>query len=80
MDTPGLDSVLAHNTQSALEWLPNVGLALVTISVDPPLSQQDVHLIRELYQYTPNVTIVLSKSDLVAQSELQQICHLSESS
>jgi predicted GTPase len=38
VDTPGLESVLEHNTDASLEWLPNVGLALVAVGVDPPLS------------------------------------------
>src|ERR1035438_10904963 len=29
VDTPGLESVFEHNTDASLEWLPNVGLALV---------------------------------------------------
>ena len=37
VDTPGLESVLEHNTDASLEWLPNVGLALVAVGVDPPL-------------------------------------------
>jgi predicted GTPase len=38
VDTPGLESVLEHNTDASLGWLPNVGLALVAVSVDPPAS------------------------------------------
>src|SRR5437870_9168284 len=29
VDTPGLESVLSHNTEASLTWLPNVALALV---------------------------------------------------
>jgi hypothetical protein len=53
VDTPGLDSVFEHNTDASLEWLPNVGLALVAVGVDPPLSQHDLELIRNLKRYTP---------------------------
>jgi ribosome biogenesis GTPase A len=35
VDTPGLESALAHNTQTSLDWLPNAGLAVVNVSVDP---------------------------------------------
>jgi ribosome biogenesis GTPase A len=31
VDTPGLESALSHNTQTSLDWLPNVGLALVAV-------------------------------------------------
>lgn len=48
VDMPGLESALLHNTEEALKWLPNVGLALVAVSVDPPLSQQDIELLTRL--------------------------------
>src|ERR1035438_2794683 len=48
VDTPGLESVFGHNTDASLEWLPNVGLALVAVGVDPPLSHYGIELIRNL--------------------------------
>ena len=73
VDLPGLESALAHNTQAVVDWLPNVGLALVAISVDPPLSQQDIELLRSVRQYTPHVAILLTKIDLVSAVELQEV-------
>lgn len=73
VDTPGLDSVFAHNTDASLDWLPNVGLALVAIGVDPPLSQRDLELIRTLKRYTPRIAILLTKVDLLGTSELKQV-------
>lgn len=73
VDTPGLESALAHNTQTSLDWLPNVGLALLAVSVDPPLSARDVELLKSLYQYTPKVMILLTKADLVSEQELTEI-------
>jgi GTP-binding protein EngB required for normal cell division len=73
VDTPGLESVLAHNTDTSMRWLPNVGLALAAISVDPPLSRRDVELLRELYRYTPNVSVLLTKADLPRPEELSEI-------
>ncbi|MGA3028788.1 MAG: dynamin family protein [Bryobacteraceae bacterium] len=73
VDTPGLDSVFAHNTESSLNWLPNVGLALVAIGVDPPLSQQDVALIRKLYDFTPRVTVLLTKLDVLSAPEQDEV-------
>ena len=52
VDMPGLESALAHNTEAALHWLPNVGLALVAVSSDQPLSQADITLLKSVYQYT----------------------------
>jgi len=73
VDTPGLESALLHNTEEALKWLPNVGLALVAVSVDPPLSQQDVELLTRLYRFTPNVTILLTKVDLIGAAERTEV-------
>jgi GTP-binding protein EngB required for normal cell division len=73
VDTPGLDSALSHNTRTALDWLPNVGLALVAVSVDPPLSERDIELLRNLYQYTPKVAVLLTKADLVSETELAEV-------
>jgi GTP-binding protein EngB required for normal cell division len=73
VDTPGLESALSHNTQTSLDWLPNVGLALVAVSVDPPLSQRDIDLLKSLYQYTPKVGVLLTKADLLSEPELQEV-------
>jgi GTP-binding protein EngB required for normal cell division len=73
VDTPGLESALVHNTEEALRWLPNVGLALVAVSVDPPLSQQDIELLKKLYRFTPNVTVLLTKVDLLAPEERSEV-------
>ena len=47
VDTPGLGSVFAHNTKVSMDWLPRVGGALVTVSVNHPLSEQDLDLLLE---------------------------------
>ncbi|MGO9255584.1 MAG: dynamin family protein [Bryobacteraceae bacterium] len=73
VDTPGLDSALSHNTQTSLDWLPNVGLALVAVSVDPPLSLRDIELLKRLYQYTPKVAVLLTKADLLSEAELEEV-------
>jgi GTP-binding protein EngB required for normal cell division len=73
VDTPGLESALSHNTQTSLDWLPNAGLALVAVSVDPPLSQRDIDLLKSLYQYTPKVGVLLTKADLLSEPELEEV-------
>jgi GTP-binding protein EngB required for normal cell division len=73
VDTPGLESVFEHNTDASLEWLPNVGLALVAVGVDPPLSQHDIELIRNLSRYTPNISLLLTKVDTLNENERLQV-------
>ena len=73
VDTPGLESVFEHNTDASIEWLPNVGLALVAVGVDPPLSQHDIELIRNLSRYTPNISVLLTKVDVLEEEERAQV-------
>ena len=73
VDTPGLESVLEHNTDASMEWLPNVGLALVAVGVDPPLSQHDIELIRNLSRYTPNISLLLTKVDTLEEGERAEV-------
>ena len=73
VDTPGLESVSEHNTDASLEWLPNVGLALVAVGVDPPLSHHDIELIRNLSRYTPNISLLLTKVDVLDENERVQV-------
>ena len=73
VDTPGLESALSHNTLTSLSWLPHAGLALVAVSVDPPLSQRDIDLLKSLYRYTPKVAVLLTKADLLSEQELQEV-------
>ena len=73
VDTPGLESVFTHNTDASLSWLPNVGLAIVAIGVDPPLSQRDIELIRNLQQFTPKVSVLLTKVDILTAAERTEV-------
>lgn len=73
IDTPGLDSVFEHNTQASLEWLPNVGLAVVAVGVDPPLSQHDLELMRKLQRYTPRMVLLLTKVDVLEERERREV-------
>jgi hypothetical protein len=73
VDTPGLESILEHNTEASVSWSPNVDLAVVAIAVDHPLSRQDTALIEQLRQYTPNISVLLTKVDTVSPEEQRQV-------
>ena len=73
VDTPGLGSALVHNTQATLQWLPNVGAALVAISADAPLSERDVALIEQLRPHTPRIVLLLTKADLLTEQQRAEV-------
>jgi len=75
VDTPGLGSVFTHNTEISMNWLPRIGAAILTISIDHPLSEQDIELLRELTKHTPDTVILLTKIDLVTEQQLEEVLH-----
>ncbi|HXG18807.1 MAG TPA: dynamin family protein [Methylomirabilota bacterium] len=73
VDTPGLGSAFQHNTATSMEWVARVGAAIVAVSVDPPLTDQDLQLIREFQRFTPQIVILLTKADLLSPAELEEV-------
>lgn len=73
VDTPGLGSVYAHNTRTSMEWLPRVGAALLAVSIDQPLSEYDIGILKELGKHTPEVSILLTKADLVSDHDVADV-------
>jgi GTP-binding protein EngB required for normal cell division len=73
VDTPGLDSALRHNTETSLEWLPNTGLALIAVSADAPLSEQDLELMARTRRHSPQIVVLLTKADRLTHGELGQV-------
>jgi GTP-binding protein EngB required for normal cell division len=73
VDTPGLGSVFAHNTETTRTWMPNVAVALLTVSAERPLSDEDRRLVTEARQTAPRVIVVLTKVDLLTDGELAEV-------
>jgi GTP-binding protein EngB required for normal cell division len=73
VDTPGLGSVFKYHKSTSENWLPEVGAALLAISSDRPLSENDLELIRELTRHTPNIILLLTKADLLTAEQHQEV-------
>ncbi len=73
VDTPGLGSAFAHNTETTFQWLPNVGAALVAVSCDAPLSERDLALLDELRRHTPKIILLLTKADLLTEPQRAEV-------
>lgn len=80
VDTPGLGSVFLHNTETTRSWLPNVAAALVVISAERPLSDEDRRLVAEARATAPRVVVVLNKVDLLTNDEMTEVAAFIESS
>ncbi|MBN1630832.1 MAG: dynamin family protein [Thermoleophilia bacterium] len=73
VDTPGLGSVFAETTKTSLDWLPDIGAAIVALTVDPPLAESDLRLLRDVLRHTPEVVILLTKVDQVAEDQVRAV-------
>lgn len=73
VDTPGLGSVFKYNTEISQGWLPEVGMAIVAISADRPLSENDLTLVRDLAEHTPKVILLLTKVDLLSPEQRKEV-------
>ncbi len=73
VDTPGIGSVWKHNTETTTSWFPETGAVLFVISAEKPISESELNLLQEIYLYSPEIIIVLSKADLFAEDHLQQM-------
>jgi GTP-binding protein EngB required for normal cell division len=73
VDTPGLGSVFRAHMEVSSNWLPEVGAAVLAVSADRPLSENDLQLIRELTQYTPRIILLLTKADLLSPSQQDEV-------
>jgi GTP-binding protein EngB required for normal cell division len=78
VDTPGLGSVFKYHVETSENWLPQVGTAILAISSDRPLSDNDVQLIRELTSHTPNIVILLTKADLLSSEQQNEVIEFFE--
>lgn len=67
--TPGLGSVFAHNIHATSNWLPNVAVAIVVVSAERPLSSEDRQLLTNAKRTASRVVVILSKLDLVSETE-----------
>ena len=79
VDTPGLGSIFAHNTRVSKDWMPRVGAALVSVSVNHPLSEDDLLLLNDVSRHTPEAAILLTKADLVSGEELASVIEFTRS-
>lgn len=73
VDTPGLGSIYSSTTKTCLEWLPEIGAAIVALTLDPPLSEDDLELLHDLVRLTPEILILLTKVDLASAEQVETV-------
>ncbi|MBN1338209.1 MAG: dynamin family protein [Bacteroidales bacterium] len=73
VDTPGLNSFYRHNSETTLQWLPFTGAAMISISAERPLSEEDINLIKGTFLHCPHLALVITKTDLFTPAQIEEI-------
>lgn len=63
VDTPGVGSIHAHNTEAARNFLPRVDAAVCVLDAGQPLSQAERELFAEAADRVPRLLVVVNKID-----------------
>jgi len=73
IDTPGVGSVLAHNTVEATSAYESMDAVVFVLTGDAPLSANELQLIRQVSSLAVRSYVVLNKADLIATRELDDV-------
>lgn len=69
IDTPGIGSTLRHNTDAAVEVLPECDAAFFVISVDPPITAAELEYLDRARSGIWPILFVLNKVDYLAPED-----------
>jgi len=71
IDTPGVGSTFHHNTETALNFLPQCDGALFLVSADPPITEVEVEFLKQVRSRVPRLFFILNKVDYLDEEELR---------
>jgi hypothetical protein len=78
VDTPGIGSILAGNTEATRAFVPHVDAAIVVLGADPPISGDEMALVEEIAAHVESLLFVLNKADRLPSGESAQAARFTE--
>lgn len=72
VDTPGVGSIYAHNTDAANHFLPESDAIIFLMTADQPLSIGEVEFIRNVRDHVTKIFFVLNKVDMLSEPERKE--------
>ena len=69
IDTPGIGSTFRHNTETALNFLPQCDAALFLVSADPPITEVEVEFLRRVRDKVPRLFFIVNKVDYLNEED-----------
>jgi GTP-binding protein EngB required for normal cell division len=73
IDTPGVGSTFRHNTEAALDVLPQCDAALFVVSADPPITATELDFLQQVKPKAARIFYVLNKIDYLDVGEQQRV-------
>jgi GTP-binding protein EngB required for normal cell division len=68
VDTPGVGSVFASNAEVTRSFLPRIDVAVVVLGSDPPISGEELALVKAASPDAGRICFVLNKADRVREA------------
>ena len=78
IDTPGIGSSHAHNTQTTENYLKHVDAGIVVLSLDPPITEVESRFLRKIKDDIPKLFFILNKTDIASADELSRMTEFLE--
>lgn len=72
-DTPGVGSLIAANTATTREFLPEVDAAIFVTSFESPFTEGELKFFEEVRRHVQTVFVVINKADLVEPFQRDEI-------
>ncbi|MGA7317666.1 MAG: dynamin family protein [Silvibacterium sp.] len=73
IDTPGIGSTHAHNTQTTERYLEQVDAGIIVLSLDPPITEVESQFVKNLKEDVPKLFFILNKTDMASPDEIDKI-------
>jgi predicted GTPase len=72
VDTPGIGSTFAGNTQATRAFVPHIDAALIVLGADPPISGEELSLVLDVLAQVPTAVFALNKADRLSPEDVRQ--------
>lgn len=66
VDTPGIGSLHRNNTESAMDYLEKTDAAVFMLSIDSPINEIELMLLKQIESAATKIYYVVNKTDLVS--------------
>ena len=73
IDTPGTGSTYKHNTDTTMEFIDQCDAALFVLSVDPPITENELALIKFIRERISKIFVILNKTDYYSEEEIDNV-------